>query len=111
MKQQCAESVARVLGYNDTVGPVAPADLVKIRTHYNPRLNMCFAVIDAWFVDAKGERRIAHVIVDAQSHTGRFLLDDDTGRGIESRLMEQNDLDARGRQKRARKGTRLRALR
>jgi len=87
MKQQCAESIPRVLKYAIDFGENTTA----IRTHYNAKLNRCFVLIK-WQLRNPALPVADHwVIADAQSYAHVETKPDDP---VWRDAMEDEDLDA-----------------
>jgi hypothetical protein len=80
MKQQCAESIPRVLKYSIDYGERT----MKLRTHYNSKLNRCYVLLK-WQLDnpvsyywtIADAQSLAHVDVKPEDATWRAAFEDE----------------------------------
>lgn len=86
-KQQCAESVPRVLKYSI----VHAEDATEYQTHYNAKLNMCFVVLGWVSKEGNDATRTHWTLVDAQSYSDRIV---EPGSNVWKRLMEDDAIDS-----------------
>lgn len=88
-EQQCAESVPRVLKYND--GNPLRGNPEAVLAHYNASLNMCFVAVQMPPLNVSRGDKPQWIIVSAQSYLWLPIeMNDSTWK----RLMESGDLDS-----------------
>jgi hypothetical protein len=87
MRQQCSESLPRVLKYSIDFGD----NTTVIRTHYNARLNRCFVVIKWHLSDPKLAAEDNWEVIDAQTFAHVHAR---PGDGVWSAAFEGENLDS-----------------